>query len=192
MLLVAIALPAAALSSRSTAAPNLIKNGGFELPVVGVGSYVLVSTGQSFGGWKVVGPAGNVAPISGAYRQNGTQFVVKAGKQGLDLTGGESNQQIGLAQTIKTKRGASYRLSFAVGNVVDPGGPFGTSSTVNVLVNGHKLLAATNKAGGKIQAWKTFALTVKATSAATAIEFENGDSGSDNNNGLDAVSLIKH
>ena len=60
-----------------------------------------------------------------------------------------------------------------------------------MLVNGHKLLVATNKAGGKIQAWKTFALTVKATSAATTIEFENGDSGSDNDNGLDVVSLTK-
>ena len=60
-----------------------------------------------------------------------------------------------------------------------------------MLVNGHKVLAATNKAGGKMQAWKTFALTVKATRAATTIEFQNGDSGSDNDNGLDAVSLVK-
>jgi hypothetical protein len=55
----------------------------------------------------------------------------------------------------------------------------------------HKLLAATNKAGGKIQAWKTFTPTVKATKPATALEFQNGDSGSDNDNGLDAVSLTK-
>ena len=53
------------------------------------------------------------------------------------------------------------------------------------------MLAATNKEGGKVQAWKTFALTVKATRAATTIEFQNGDGGSDNDNGLDAVSLVK-
>jgi hypothetical protein len=32
---------------------------------------------------------------------------------------------------------------------------------------------------------------VHATSAATTIEFLNGDPGSDNDNGLDAVSLVK-
>jgi hypothetical protein len=60
-----------------------------------------------------------------------------------------------------------------------------------VIVNGHKLLAATNKAGGQIHAWKTFTLTVKATKPATTLEFQNGDSGSDNDNSLDAVSLTK-
>ena len=68
---------------------------------------------------------------------------------------------------------------------------FGTSLTVSVIVNGRKVFAATNKAGGKTQEWKTFALTLKASSAATTIELENGDSGSDNDNGLDAVSLTK-
>jgi len=119
-------------------------------------------------------------------------FVAKAGQQWLDLTCGTSNQQIGVAQTIKTRRDGSYRLSFAVGNVVDPAGVFGTSSTANILVNGHKLLAATNRGGGKTQNWKTFAVSVKATSATTTIEFQNGDGGSDNDNGLDAISLAKH
>ena len=72
-----------------------------------------------------------------------------------------------------------------------PGACSGLTSAVNVLVNGHKVLAATNKEGGKAQAWKTFALTVKATKAVTTIEFQNGDGGSDNDNGLDAVSLVK-
>ena len=182
---------AGACRSAERRRPNLIKNGGFEQPLVGAGGYTLVNAGQSWGGWKVVGAAGNVAPISTTFQQNGISFVAKAGKQWLDLTGGTSNQKIGVAQTIKTTRGASYRLSFAVGNVVDPGGPFALTSTVNVLVNGHKVLAATNKDGGKVQAWKTFTLTIKATRAATTIEFQNGDGGSDNDNGLDAVSLVK-
>ena len=101
---------AGAAVSKPSAAPNLIKNGGFEQPLVGAGGYTLVNAGQSWGGWKVVGAAGNVAPISTTFQQNGISFVAKAGKQWLDLTGGTSNQKIGVAQTIKTTRGASYRL----------------------------------------------------------------------------------
>ena len=179
-----------AADSRPAAAPNLVRNGGFEQPLVAVGGYQLVYGGKSFGGWRVVGPLGtNVAPISGSYQQNGISFTARAGAQWLDLTGGLSNQPIGVAQTVETRPGASYRLSFTVGNVVDPGGVFGTSSTVNVLVNGHKVLAATNRGGGKVQAWKTFTLTLKATTATTTIEFQNGDPVTDNDNGLDAVSL---
>jgi len=186
----ALALPSAATSSRSDS-PNLIRNGGFEQPVVGTGGYKLVPSGQSFAGWKVVGATGNVGPISGAFSQNGIAFTAKAGKQWLDLTG-LSNSVTGVAKTVKTKPGASYRLSFAVGNVVDSGGIFGTISTVNVLVNGHNVLAATNRTGGHEQAWKTFTVTVKATSASTTISFMNGDPSTDNDNGLDAVSLTKH
>ena len=60
-----------------------------------------------------------------------------------------------------------------------------------MIVNGHKVLAATNKAAGKIQAWRIFPPTVKATKAATTIVFENGDGGSDNDNELDAVNLVE-
>src|SRR5438270_886795 len=127
VLVSALLLPGAAVSKPSVA-PNLIKNGGFEQPLVGAGGYTLVSAGQSFGGWKVVGAAGNVAPISGTFVQNGIHFTAKAGKQWLDLTG-LSNTATGVAQTVKTVKGASYRLSFAVGNVVDTGGIFGTTST---------------------------------------------------------------
>ena len=190
LLVVPVAVGRSAAVAASSLSANLVVNGGFEQPFVGAGSYKLVSTGQSFAGWRVVGATFPVAPISGAYVSNGIHFTAKAGKQWLDLTG-LSNSKTGVAQTVKTKPGASYRLSFAVGNVVDPGGSFGTSSTVNVLVNGHKLLSATNKGGSKTQAWKTFNVTVKATSAATTIEFLNGDSGTDNDNGLDAVTLTK-
>jgi hypothetical protein len=61
----ALVLPGAAVSKPSDAA-NLVKNGGFEQPAVGAGGYLLVSVGQNIAGWKVVGAAGNVAPISGA------------------------------------------------------------------------------------------------------------------------------
>src|ERR1700677_628268 len=100
-----------------TAAPamaseNLIKNGGFEQPIVGTGSYELFSEGQAFPGWNVVGAAGTVAPISGAYTQDGLRFGAKAGKQWLDLTG-LSNTATGVAQRVKTASGRKYQLSFS-------------------------------------------------------------------------------
>lgn len=181
----------AADALRTGAPANLIKNGGFEQPVVAAGGYSLFSKGQSFPGWRVVGAPGNVAPISGAYTSAGFRFVPKVGRQWIDLTG-LSNSATGIAQTVGTTAGASYRLSFSVGNVVEPGGIFGTRSTVVVVVNGRRLLAATNSGGGKSrQSWKTFTTTVKATSAATTIAFRNGDSHTDNENGLDAVALSK-
>ncbi len=186
VLVAALLLPSAAVS-KSVAGPNLIVNGCFEQPVVGVGSYKLVSTGQSFSGWRAVGAPGAVAAISGTYMEGGFKFDAKSGHQWIDMTG-LSNTATGVAQTVKTKPGGTYKLTFSVGNVVDPGGLFGTESTVNVLVNGYKLLAATS-GGSKTQAWKTFTVTVKATSAATTIEFLNGDKPADNDNGLDAVSL---
>ncbi len=188
-LLLGLALPTAALSSEMSG-PNLIQNGGFEQPSVGAGGYKLVTTGQRFAGWKAVGATGNVAPISTTFQQSGIHFVARAGKQWVDLTG-LSNSATGVAQVVKTQSGATYSLSFAVGNVSDPGGVFGTRSTVNVLVNGHKLLAATNTGGSKTQGWKSFTLKLKATSASTTIQFLNGDSTSDSDNGLDAVSLTK-
>jgi hypothetical protein len=187
----AVAGEAAVAAQRGAAksSANLIANGGFEEPVVSVGGYSLFSPGQSFPGWRVVGAAGNVAPISGAYTSDGFRFVARTGRQWIDLTG-LSNSATGIAQTVGTKAGASYRLSFSVGNIVEPGGGFGTSSTVVVLVNGRRLLAATNSVGRpSLQSWKAFTTTVKATSARTTIEFRNGDSRADDENGLDAVTL---
>ncbi len=155
--------PAMGSSYATTSSGNIVANGGFELPAVATGSYQLFSTGQPFPGWRVVGAQGNVAVISGAFQQNGLTFLAKAGQQWLDLTG-VSNTRTGVAQTLRTVPGSSYRLTFSVGNVYDPGGIFGVTSTVEVLVNGVKVLSATNaRHGGKVQVWENFGLTVRAT-----------------------------
>ena len=186
LLCLAVAAAPAAASTKHSVGRNLVVNGGFEQPVVGVGSYKVFSTGQAFTGWKVVGTRGNVAPISTRFQQNGISFVSRSGKQWLDLTG-LSNTPTGVAQTVATHPGASYRLSFAVGNV--KGGVFGVRSTVIVLVDGRKRLSATNTGGGAQQSWKRFAVTVRATSTRTTIAFLNGDSSADTSDGLDDVSL---
>ena len=113
------------------------------------------------------------------------------GKQWMDLTGFESNMATGVSQNVATARGATYHPTFWVGNVYDPGGIFGVSSTVKVYVNGVRKLTATNSRhpANHKQAWTEFALTFKATSGRTTISFINGDPRTDNSNGLDAVRL---
>jgi hypothetical protein len=180
-----------ASSVTASAATNVIKNGGFEVPAVAAGGFELFSTGQAFSGWRVVGARGNVAVISGKYQGAGITFNAEAGAQWMDLTGLESNLATGVAQTVATTRGTEYHLTFWVGNVYNPGGAFGVSSTIKVYVNGVRKLTATNSLhpANHRQAWKEFALTIRATSSRTTISFINGDPRTDNSNGLDAVRL---
>lgn len=189
VLAVALALPVTPISKRSTP-PNLAANGSFEEPVVGAGQFEARSTGESIAGWRVVGARGTVGVVSTAFVQNGLHFDAKDGNQWLDLTG-SSNTATGVAQTFQTEPGHEYRLSFAVGNVVDPGGLFGLVSAVDVFVNGRQVLVATNAAVGKGQVWKTFAMPVRPRSSSTTVAFLNGDPNSDNSNGLDAVELVE-
>ena len=188
---IGLCLAMAGVAATAWAAPsNLIKNGGFEKPVVGAGSFQLFATGSSFSHWKVVGAAGNVGVVSGTFSQNGFTFPGKAGAQWLDLTG-TTQTATGVAQTVATEPHTPYTISFAVGNVVDPGGIFGTTSTVDVLVDGSLVLTATNRKGvGSTSAvWKTFSVDFTAAGAQTTIAFMNGDPATDTNNGLDAVRV---
>jgi hypothetical protein len=142
-----VGVSVAGLSARASAAPALhFHNAGFEQPVVSAGSYQVFATGAKFAGWNVVGASGNVAVVSDTFTQNGFSFPAKFGKQWLDLTG-VSNTATGVAQTLALSHGESYTVTFWVGNVYDPGGIFGTTSTVDVLVNGTQVLAATNSKG---------------------------------------------
>ena len=189
----AAVIAAIALSgvTSALAATNLLKNGGFEKPVVPDGSYQLYSTGQTFAHWTVVGDPGNVAPISGDFTQNGFSFPARAGAQWVDLTGA-SNTATGVAQTVSTTPGAQYTLIFSVGNVYDPGGIFGTTSTVNAFVDGNLVKSATNSLGqgSSSQVWKRFSVTFTAETASTTISLINGDPSNDTQNGLDAVKLL--
>jgi hypothetical protein len=181
----------AGMLANSAYGANLIKNGSFEKPVVTAGSYELFSTGGTFTGWTVVGATGNVAVASGTAVESGFSFPAAGGAQWLDLTGA-SNTATGVQQTVATTPGAAYTLTFYVGNCDDPGGPWGTTSTVNVLVDGTQIYTATNSKGAgqtKI-VWRKFTTTITASSAHTTIAFINGDPPSDNSNGLDLVSLV--
>jgi hypothetical protein len=190
MMMRALVLLAAVSFAVPAYAANLIKDGGFEKPATPSGSFTEYSQGQSFGPWSVVGASGNVATVAGGFMQNGFDFKAKSGHAWLDLTG-VSNSATGVAQTVKTTPGSSYTLSFWVGNVYDPNGIFGTTSTVNVFNGSTMLLSATNaKMSATTQVWQHFSVTFVASTARTVLSFINGDPSNDTNDGLDDVNLV--
>ena len=178
--------------SAAFAQTNLIKNGSFERPIAPYQGYRAFSTGQTFSYWQVIGDPGNVAVMNGAFTwPQAYSFPAQAGSQHLDLTG-EHNTATGVAQSVATTPNTAYTLTFYVGNMYDPNGPNGVSSTVNVLVDGQQVFQAINSKGKVRTAltWQKFTTTIVATSSQTTIAFINGDPSTDNINGLDAVSLV--
>jgi hypothetical protein len=186
MIALSIALTCAAAAGARAA--NLIKNGGFETPPTAAGSFNLYNAGDTFAHWTVTGSGGNVATVSTTFTQNGYSFPAKTGKAWLDLTG-TSNSAIGVAQTIKTSPGTAYTITFWVGNVVNPGGIFGTTTTVDVYAGSTLLTAATNAKGNGStkQIWQKFSTGFVAGAATTTLSFINGDPANDTNCGLDAI-----
>jgi Protein of unknown function (DUF642)/PEP-CTERM motif len=184
LLVLFVALPGAVAGASVT-------NGSFEMPIAPVGGFTNFNTGSTaIPGWTVVGP--QVSIVSGSYTSLGISFPAQVGTQWLDLTGDVANSHAdGVTQTVSTTAGTNYTLSYYVGNVVDPSGVFGKTSTVDVYVNGILVQASTNSGGGTTQAWEQFQTSFLATSSSTLIEFLNGDPSSDNSNGLDNVVLTQ-
>jgi len=179
-------------SGASALAASLLVNGSFETPTVPAGGYTTFAVGSSaITGWTVVGPAGaNVAPVSTTFTQNGVAFVAQDGNQWLDLTGLDSNNAEGVSQSVATTIGNAYQLTYFVGNTTG-GNIFGTSSTVNVFVNGvHSFIDSNFTPSPTMQNWQAFQHTFVAGSASTVLSFINGDPGGDNTNGLDNIVLV--
>ena len=184
------------LEEGGTALPlpvNLISNGDFEAPMVPDGGVLNFNSGDSgLTGWTVVGSAPfTIALVSGAYISVGLNFPAEDGHQWLDLTGsGYSTGTRGITQTVPTVAGVGYVLSFWVGNIFDPGGNFGTTSTVGVKINGISAGSFTNSAQATPTiSWEPFSLTFTATASSTVIEFDNLDPPGDSSNGIDNVVL---
>ena len=172
-----------------TLAASHKKDGSFEAPVVPEGSFTNFTSGQKIGRWTVVANNGAaVSVVSGKLTDGGFSFPAAAGQQWLDLTGRTSNGREGVEQTVDTTAGATYKLTFRVGNV--SGGVYGTSSTVHVFINNHQIMSAKNAKAGTTLTWETFVHTFKASTSATTIRFVNADLSNDNCNGLDSVILV--
>ena len=179
-----------AVSAPAIAATNLIKDGGFETPPTPPGSYNKYGLGETFGPWTVTGAEGGVATVASGFMQSGFTFKAKKGKAWLDLTG-VSDTATGVAQTVQTNPGATYTLTFWVGNIYDPTGIFGTTSTVDVYDGTALLLRAVNVKKSKThsQVWQAFTVNFTATASKTTLSFINADPSNDTNNGLDDVSV---
>lgn len=108
----------------------------------------------------------------------------------MDLTG-SSNTTTGVAQTLSTSAGKSYRVTFYVGNVYGPKEGLGKTSTIDVLVNGKMLLAAKNSKGKgtKTVIWEKFSTTFRTSSSCTTVSFINADPSNDTANCIDNVTL---
>ncbi len=175
------------------AGASLVVNGSFESPVVPVGTYQLFDNGGDVSGWSVVGATGSVAVIGANFLDapaNAFTFPAEDGAQSIDLTG-NSNTATGVAQTLATTAGTTYCVSFWIGNVVAPNLGYGSSSTVNVTVNGVPLISAVNSegAGTTTVSWEQFSASFMATGASTIVAFINGDPPNDTANLLDDVAV---
>ena len=171
---------------------NLLTNGSFETPIVQVGGFTNFVVGSgALTGWTVFGPTGQaVSIVSGSFSQNGVSFPAQDGAQWVDLTGFNNNSTEGVSQSVATTVGHQYQLSYFIGNTTG-GGIFGSTSTVDVLLNGAVAFTDTNSTSSpSTQNWGQFTHTFTASGAATIIGFRNADPGSDNDNGLDNVVLL--
>jgi hypothetical protein len=172
-------------------AGSLLSDCSFETPALAAGGTQLFSNGQSIGAWTVVGATGNVNTIDTTFMQDGFTFEAEDGQQSLDLTG-TSNSATGVAQTVTTTIGTEYQLAFWVGNVVDPDGIFGVTSTVEVQIDGSDAYSAVNANGTGTMTldWEEFSFTFVATSASTTVGFINEDPSNDTSNFIDNVTLV--
>jgi hypothetical protein len=171
---------------------NLLMNGSFETPIVSGGGFTNFPVGSgALTGWTVFGPAGQaVSIVSGSFSQAGVSFPAQDGAQWVDLTGFNNNSTEGVSQSVATTVGHQYQLSYFIGNTTG-GGIFGSTSTVDVLLNGAVAFTDTNSTSSpSTQNWEQFSHTFTASGAATIIGLRNADPGSDNDNGLDNVVLL--
>jgi hypothetical protein len=181
------------ISGIARASTNLLNNGSFETPGVPTGRLSNFTTGSSaITSWTVLGP--EAAVVDSKFTSFLIQFPAREGSQWLDLTGFLSSNAGGVEQTVVTVPGKAYHLSFAVGNVFDPRGLYGTKSSVDVTVNGMSLGTFTNscRTCTKILVWQTFNTSFLASSPTSIIRFMNADPSTDNSNGLDNVVLTEH
>jgi hypothetical protein len=169
------------------------ENGDFLRPAPKKGTFQLIDTGERYGTWRVVGAAGSVSWTSGSYQHQGFSFVGQgtATNSWVNLAN-MSQSATGIAHfPVSTPVGSNFTLSFYVGNIYDPGGVYGTSSTVAVYENSRLLGTFTNSdgMGTTTENWKFFTITFAADAPWTTISFINGDPPGDLNCGIDNITF---
>jgi hypothetical protein len=199
-IIASIVIGLAGMNAASAAGPivdedalaNLIVDGGFESPVLLSGTLKTFYPGTAVRSWLIIGSGcANVALVSTTYSENRITFSAQAGNQSLDLTGaisGNSGCPTGVQQGVRTIVGHTYRLTFWVGNIYDPGY---NGARVDVFVNDVLATSVINTGGAGMQSkqfWLPFTYQFTATTAHTLIAFLNGNYFGVQC-GLDSVSL---
>jgi len=181
-----IATAAALVASQpAAAATNLIRNGGFEAPVV-TSSYQTIYSNQEpldFG-WAVNGSV-DVLNLDGPY--GGDPDPVGGGDYALDLVGVGTDG--GIYQFFNTEVGKTYRLSFDYAY-----SPFTSGASMNFGVSGFgglsflESLTASGASSG--MNWQTYTIDFVAKSGTSTLFFNNTDGGFWTGMYLDNISVI--
>lgn len=192
----------------AAAAADLLTNGSFETPYNACGTYcnygVGSAQGSSFSGWSVVDlGAGGVDTSPG--RDGYVSLVPNAtfasygvaspyGNQFADLTGVNGQGKGVLSDAVATEFGATYRVSFALGEFWVRGqGSYGAAA-VNVAVNGvsQGLFVNPVSLGSPGSDWQTYSFDFVAGSSSTRLQITNALGPKDYSylgTGLDNVSM---
>lgn len=187
---IAAAIVMTGLCLNSAHAATLVANGSFETPDIRAGGiYVLHTAGSTaITGWTVLGaPGEDIQHTPDSY----LGLQASDGHQWLDLTGVYGYDKGVRSDAFATTLGATYRVSFDIGNYM----PFGRS-TVGVSINGgaEQLFANTSLADNPKAPmnWATFGFDWIADGTAAQLAFlgrANGDLGNNAVIGLDNVGF---
>jgi Protein of unknown function (DUF642)/PEP-CTERM motif len=186
-----LALAAALGLGGAAQAANLVTNGSFEQPnIVGGNTYVVYDTTQTdIVGWSILAPT----PTEWVQLTPDTYAGLRGseGRQWLDLTGIYGYDKGVRSASFATTPGATYRITFDVGNYV----PFGMS-TLGARINGGAEQLFTNASltptHGPSMSWAAKAFDWVADTTSAQLTFLGRANGSFSNNaviGLDNVRM---
>jgi hypothetical protein len=178
------------LERRQLFATNLLLNGDFESPAIGVGAsgqaFTTFPTGSTIGsGWKVT--AGSVDVVSNSFPAT---FATKpaSGKQCIDMDGLAPGT---LSQNVATVSGHRYLLKFSYTPTPFAGGGSPDTRQLAVQFGGTTIVTLSKSVVGSNPAsppWTTVTYLVTAKSSASAVTFVAKSAGT-LGMAIDAVSL---
>lgn len=157
--------------------PNLVRNGGFEKPVVpGGNGYIEVFAGGKLGPWTVT---------AGSVDVDASDWVPAAGAQSLDLAG---DQPGAIIQQLNLPATGTYQIRFKLAGNMDCAP---ARKTVGVLWNGSAVVSKTFNTTPHTPAdpgWKSISVTVPGFAGPASLAFTNLSAGSCGA-ALDAVTV---
>ena len=171
---------------------SYFESGTFDRPQPPSGSFIVIDSGERYGGWRTVGAAGTVTYVKTDYVHRGFQFVAPPKSTVWANLAGTSQTATGIAHApVPTVPGTTYTITFMVGNLVDPAGVYGTTSTVSVYENSHLVGTVTNSegAGSTSETWQKYTMVFKAARPWTTLAFINGDPPGDGNCGVGDIDV---